>query len=210
MDAGSDWVSTPGGQYALDFDGVDDYVDARATLTGAFTVGIWANRRTAGSGNSRILWGNLTDPDTEIATVMPTSVEVQSDNVGTFKTFGGFSFSNNLWFHVVVSRNAANGVRVWKDATESTSGTQTIAGTFTLQGIGRYVNAAGVYAPYQWDGFISDAMVWNRPLTAGEIRELYLLGRGGLGRLLTQRAQQRVFRTAQGNRRRRLICGAEC
>ena len=132
MDAATDWV-VDGGQYALDFDGSNDYVDARQTLTGAFTISMWANRRTAGTDNLRILWGNLADADTYAAAIAPTTVITQSDNNGSLKTFSGFSFSNSVWFHVVVSRDPANGVRVWKDGIESTSGTQTIAGTYTLQ-----------------------------------------------------------------------------
>jgi hypothetical protein len=206
MDAATDWV-VDGGQYALDFDGVDDYVDARVTLTGAFTVSLWANRRTAGTANSRVLWGNLTDADTYIAAILPTGVEVESDTVGTFKVFSGFTFSNAVWFHLVVSRDIANGVRVWKDGIESTSGTQTIAGAFTLQCLGRYVNAAGANAPYQWDGQISDAMVYSRVLASGEIRELYLIGRGGM---FQRRRVRRGYVSETVNRRRRLICGAEC
>ena len=179
MDAATDWV-IDGGQYALDFDGVDDYVDARVTLAGAFAVSMWANRRTAGTDNLRILWGNLSDPDTYAAAVSPTTVITQSDNVGTLKTFSGFTFTNSVWFHIAVSRDATDGVRVWKDGVESTSGTQTIAGTYTLQCLGRYANAASQNAPYQWDGLISDAMAWNKPLTPNEIRELYQLGRGGM------------------------------
>ena len=206
MDPPTDWV-VDGGQYALDFDGVNDYVDARVTLTGAFTFGLWANRRTAGADNSRVLWGNLTDVDTYVAAVTTTAVLTQSDNGGTSKAFSGFTFTNSVWFHIAISRDSANGVRVWKDGVESTSGTQTIAGTYTLQCLGRYADAAGANAPYQWDGLISDAMVWSKPLTHNEIRELYLLGRGGM---FQRRQVRRGYVSEAVNRRRRLICGAEC
>jgi len=210
MDAGTDWVGTSGG-WALDFDGVNDYVDARQTLTGAFTVSMWANRRTAGTFNERILWGNLTDVDTYIADILLSGVTVQSDTAGTAKTFSGFTFSNSVWFHLIVSRDAANGVRVWKDGIESTSGTQTISGTFTLQGIGRYANASGGVAAFQWDGQIGDVGVWNRALTPVDVRQLYQAGQLGLGRMLTPQRRSYAFRVpAAGNRRRRIICGAEC
>lgn len=179
MDPATDWV-VDGGQYALDFDGVNDYVDARVTLTGAFAVSMWANRRTAGAYNSRIMWGNLTDPDTYSAAITPTTVITQSDNVGTLKTFSGFSFTNSVWFHIAVSRDATNSVRVWKDGVESASGTQTVTGTYTLQGIGRYANNLGDNSFFQWDGLISDVVVWGKPLTPNEVTELYLLGRGGM------------------------------
>ena len=206
MDPPTDWV-IDGGQYALDFDGVNDYVDARVTLTGAFTLLFWANRRTVGTDGFRHLYGNLSNANTYSASISATQVWSQSDTVGTFKTFSGFTFSNSIWFHIVISRDFANGVRVWKDGIESTSGTQTITGTYTLQGIGRYANAAGGNAPYQWDGFISDVVVWNKPLAPNEVGELYMLGRGGM---FQRRRVRRGYLSEAVNRRRRLICGAEC
>ena len=209
MDAGSDWVGTSGG-WALDFDGVNDYVDARQTLTGAFTVSAWVNRRTAGTDGFRHVWGNLSNANTYMISISNTQVWSQSDTAATFKTYSGFAFSNSVWCHVVVTRDSANGVRVWKDGVESTSGTQTVTGTYTLQGIGRYANAAGGNAPYQWDGQIGDIGVWGRALTAPEVRQLYQVGQSGLGRLLTPQRRSYAFRVQTGNRRRRIICGAEC
>ena len=46
-----------------------------------------------------------------------------------------------------------------------------------------------------WQGYIGDLAIHNRALTGLEIAAAYQLGGGGLGRLLTQRAQRRVFRT---------------
>ena len=68
--------------------------------------------------------------------------------------------------------------------------TQTIAGTYTLQCIGRYFNATGGNAPYQWDGLISDSAVWSRALTPNEVRSLYQLGRGGM---LERRRRRRYY-----------------
>lgn len=194
MDPPTDWV-IDGGQYALDFDGTNDYVDARRTLTGTFSLSFWANRRSVGTDGFRHLWGNLTSTNTYAISISDTQVWSQSDTAGTFKAFSGFTFSNNVWFHVAVARDVANGVRVWKDGVESTSGTQTVTGTYTLQGIGRYANAAGGNAPYQWDGQISDAAVWSRVLSSNEIRRLYNLGRGGM----LERRRRRRFYSVQAD-----------
>jgi hypothetical protein len=60
-------------------------------------------------------------------------------------------------------------------------------------------------------GRIDDQGVWNRALTAPEVWQLYQAGRGGLGRLLTPQRRSYAFKVpAAGNRRRRIICGAEC
>ena len=202
MDAGSDWVGSPGG-WVLDYDGTDDYVTARATLTGAFTISIWANRRSVGL-NTRVMWGNTANT-TYAATAKPTSLGTRSDSISEI-SFLGFTFSNNILFHVLLSRDGANNMRVWKDGVESSSGAVSVTGAYTLGSIGTYSTAPS----YGWDGTIGDIAAWNRAFSVPEVAALYQRGPGGLGRLLTQRAQRRVFRTAQGNRRRRLICGAEC
>lgn len=177
--AGQDNWRASGSGLALNFDGVNDYVATNVVLDGAFTVSIWANRRTAGSFVQRILWGNTADVDTYIANIQATSVGVQSDNAGTFKVFAGFTFVNNAWFHVVLSRDSGNNVRVWKDAVESSSGAQAISPVFTLNALGRYADASGPNAPFQWDGLIDDVRVYNRALTLAEIR--LLASRRGIG-----------------------------
>jgi hypothetical protein len=164
MSPADDWVRSSG-QYALDFDGVDDNVIAQATLSGPLTVSIWGNRRTAGSGSSRVIWG--ADSTTYIATIKPTAVGTRSDTTAEVN-FSGFTFTNNVWFHLVISRDAANGVRIWKDGVQSTSGSQAVSGTYTLNALGRYSTASAFW----WDGLIDDVAAYNRALTAGEIRTL--------------------------------------
>jgi hypothetical protein len=61
------------------------------------------------------------------------------------------------------------------------------------------------------NGLIGEVAIWNRALTAPEVWQLYQAGRSGLGRLLTPQRRSYAFRVpAAGNRRRRIICGAEC
>lgn len=176
---GQDNWQASGSGLALNFDGVNDYVAINVVLNGAFTVSVWANRRTAGSFVERILWGNTADVDTYIADITATSVSVQSDNAGTGKGFAGFTFVNNAWFHLIVSRDSGNNVRVWKDAVESSSGAQAISPVFTLNALGRYANASGGNAAFQWDGLIDDVRVYDRAITLAEIR--LLASRRGIG-----------------------------
>ena len=171
---GQDNWQASGSGVALNFDGVNDYVATNVSLQGAFTVSMWANRRTAGSGNERILWGNTADNDTYIASILSTYVYVQSDTTGQGKQFLGLQFANNEWFHIAVKRDSGNGVRVYKNGFESTSGSQSVAGTFSLNALGRYA-----VETFSWDGFIDDIRVYDRVLTQAEIR--LLAGRRGIG-----------------------------
>jgi hypothetical protein len=179
MDAATDWILS-GGQYAMDFDGTDDTVSHNdLSMTGAFGVSLWFLKRTNGINNARIFWGNVTDGDTYVGNVTLTTINTQSDAAGQQKNYT-FSLANNQWYHFALSRDASNGVRLYLNGVESTSGVQTVTGTYTLNRIGQYASGGGVYAPYIWDGLLDDMTVYNRLLSANEIRRLYLLGRGGI------------------------------
>ena len=110
-------------------------------------------------------------------------------------------------YHTVATIKGTAGAIYLNGKQTATGSVDAIANTTGVCEIGRYGDFGG---GYYFNGWLADIGLWNRALTAPEAAELYRQQQGGLGRLLTQRAQRRVFRTAQGNRRRRLICGAEC
>ena len=209
MDAGSDWVGMPGG-WALDFDGTNDSVaiTTRAiSISTNFTLYGWAYR-TAGTSNRNII--GIGSGATGFWTLYWQSASGRyaaegwdlTNNVTITETTNA---GLNVWTQVVMSASAGL-FRIYTDGILRASATNTHSQTAqTVITIG---NLSGYSSWFQGD--LDDLACWNRGITAGEVWQLYQLGRGGLGRLLTQRAQRRVFRTAQGNRRRRLICGAEC
>jgi len=176
--AGQDNWKASGSGVALNFNGTNGYVATNVFLEGAFTVSIWANQRSLGGASERILWGNTVNTTTFIANIAPTFVRVQSDTA-SYRQFFGLSFAINEWFNYVIQRDLSNGVRVYKNGVESTSGSQSILGAFSLNALGRYATAAGGSAPYQWDGFIDDIRLYNRVLTPAEIR--LLASRRGIG-----------------------------
>lgn len=206
MDAATDWTIS-GGQYALDFDGTDDTVAHNNLLmTGAFTVSLWFLKRTNGIYNARILWGNVSDADTYVGNVTTTTINTQSDTGGTLKSYT-FSVANDQWYHFALSRDASNGLRLWLNGVESTSGVQTVAGTYTLNRIGQYSNNSGLDAGLMWDGLLDDMTVFNRMLTANEIRRLYLLGRGGMYERRRRTLRRVGVEQPTGARRRRILTG---
>jgi hypothetical protein len=162
-------IGRPGGWGAMRFDGVDDYVSASVTLTGAFTFSCWFNRASAGTFGERILWGHTSSGSTYIADIKNTSVVVQGDSASA-KTFAGFSIANSFWYHIAVTRDSSNNVRVFINSVESTSGAQSVTPNFTLQVIGRYAANANFW----WQGYMDDIRVYNnRALSATEVAGLY-------------------------------------
>jgi hypothetical protein len=199
MDAGTDWVASQG-RYALDFDGVNDRVVTSVVLSSAFTVSVWFNRRTNGQFNERIIWGNSANGNTYIADVALSSIIVQSDTVNTVKTFNTQAISNNRWYHLAVTRTDANSVSVFLDGLKSSSGSQSITGSFTLNQLGFY----HIFAAFSWDGVLDDISVCSHCKTENEIR--LLASRRGIA--YEQAPRRRSSSAVQFNRRRRLLLGS--
>ena len=200
MDPATDWVIS-GGKGALDFDAVDDrVVIANLSLAGAFSVSMWCNRRSQGQFTDRGVFGNSASTSTYLAQITNTTVATQSNTAGTRKIFSGFSFSDNVWFHLLVSRSANNGVRVYVDGMESTSGEQSVAGTYTLNQIGAYSTLTLIQ--YWWDGQLDDIRIYNRALTATEVRQLWQIGRGNMPLRRSRRYTEQAagFKAYWGNR----------
>ena len=194
--AATSWISSPGG-WALDFDGTNDHVPVRAYsgLTNHVTFAAWCNLREV--SNFRTIISDCNSAGASINFHMETNGGKLGILWGAnpyFRPQGG-SISTNTWFHAVVSRSGeagawrarifVNGVNVYDNTTA------TAIGTSNILTIGR----AGEYNGLFCDGAVDDVGAWGRALTDGEVAQLYSLGRNGLGRLLTQRAQRRVFRT---------------
>ena len=208
MDAGSDWKAQIIG-WALNFtDGQaanSNYVDcgqiARRLLSVPFTVSGWAYA-SAYASNSSVVSADQASP----YAFSIRNGQLLTDGSAlliTTPTGSLFHFAAVLapsrrewWLNGKLTQSSTAAYTVTTSATD-----RLYIGVDYLPtvGDGRF-----------WQGYLGDIAIHNRALTGAEIVAAYQLGGSGLGRLLTQRAQRRVFRTAQGNRRRRLICGAEC
>lgn len=208
MDAGSDWVGSPGG-WALDFDGTNDYVPTRAYsgLTNHVTFSAWCNLRDV--TNTRTIISDSNAAGASINFHMETSSSTLGILWGAspyFRPAAG-SISANTWFHAVTSRSGqagawrakiyVNGVNVYNNTTA------TAIGTSNILTIGR----AGEFASLYCNGVLDDIGVWGRALTDGEVQQLYQMQRAGLGRLLTQRRREYALKAPSSVRRRRILTG---
>jgi len=203
MDAASDWVSAPGG-WALDFDGVNDYVvlDSQSNLmSNPLTLSGWL--LTSTTNNRQAVVASVTAGGARANWV----VTVNFSNAGKLNfwqgAYGPFLDSATVvntgeWIHWAVTREP-NGLtsHMYIDGRLDASGTsgllpQTEGGIYGPQitAIGRTGGFNGYYMAQQ----CADLGIWHRTLTAPEVGALYRAGQGGLGRLLTQR-RRRVYLT---------------
>jgi hypothetical protein len=189
MDAGTDWVGSPGG-WALDVDGVNDEVIINSgILSGAtdLTISYWV-KKTSASVDSVV--GSRTSATAGVW------LQYYSDGAVYFAIRnGGFDFVSAAtsvtgnFMHILGSRTGSTG-RVYVDGREVASGslapTVPTISTFRIGSL----STGGFFTTGQHDSI----GVWRRGLTAPEVWQLYQAGRGGLGRLLTPQRRSYAFR----------------
>jgi hypothetical protein len=214
MDAGTDWVGTPVG-LALDYDGTNDYVvvprKREYDSTRWRTLSAWINAR---SFDGQFGFNDILACDT-IGGTREWAFGTQTDAVLTdaklfcaiFGTGGGEISVNspetlqvNQWYHIAWSHDGSyttGGYAVYYNGVPQTL-TNTSSGTFTAPGvgtadlgIGRRTGNGGF--DLHFNGQIGECAIYNRPLAAAEIRELYRRGNGAIGRELTGQTRRRSY-----------------
>lgn len=188
---GPTWTQGKIGQ-GLNFDGVDDYVDAGTSPAGgktALTISLWVNPRTTGAymlledgivydANAFYFYLNNGKPE----------VEIYSSNYDAFTNTSALPI--NSWSHVVLVWESGTRIKSYLDGSLA-SGTQTgtlqtgslFTGNTTLQ-FGRRPGGTLIFP-----GSLDDARIYNRTLSAAEVTLLYNLGNN----LLFSRIKRRSF-----------------
>jgi len=174
---------------ALKFDGVDDYVDvgdpASEVLdfgTGNFSLAAWINVK-AKSGALRI----INKRDTASQKGYEMYIENGNNNLSLFISNGVNTFGNsgdstiNLrdgnWHYVVVTFDRGGNANYYTDnkigtpRNISASGNSSISNTQDVH-IGMYNTATNYFL-----GLIDEVRVYNRALSASEVKALYNMGR---------------------------------
>ena len=159
----------------LAFDGVDDYVDAgndaSLNITDAITVEAWVNGT----------WNNDVSPLSKSKWVTTEQgwfyrylttggLYLVFGNGTTTTSLGYNSFfpANNTWYHILVTRSGSNFIYyvngVQKATTSSNLDIRTTENlTIGSKGASKYFN-----------GSIDEVRIYNRALSAEEIKELYI------------------------------------
>ena len=223
MDAPTDWVRSAG-RYALDYDGVNDWVSvpriSAYSSTQWRTLSAWVNARTFDGqfGFNDIMSCDFIGGTREWNFVTSTGATFTDAKllIGMFGTGGGDVAAQaagiilaNEWTHVAATQDGSytfGGYSMYINGRPQTL-TNTSSGTFTAPsvgtnnlGIGRRPGNLGY--DLHWNGLIDDCAIWTRRLNAGEIMQLYTLGRGGMFR-----ARRDIVFGTSGNRRRRILTG---
>jgi hypothetical protein len=217
MDAPTDWVRSQG-QYALDFDGVNDYVtipDSRAFSSGQqLSVSCWVKRNAAGVYYELVnKWLSTTGSNEDGWLVRWDSGNKLLFTIANSGNYGQFLATNanasTDWNHVAaVHEFGTTGKTALYVNGTAIAASWTSGGTLVpdSDATNAPINLATLRyqgGPFNYlAGQLDDVQIRNRILTAGEIQQLYRLGRGGMFR-----ARRDIVFGSTANRRRRILCG---
>jgi hypothetical protein len=176
--SGAVWEKEKTGQYSLDFDGTDDYVDfsTNSIPTGnEITISVWNYGETA--KDSALISGYDSSDNRIISVHLPwnnSNIYWDCGNDGsTYDRINKLATSSEYlgWHHWVFTKNASTGImKIFLDGVEwhsDTGKTETI-NIATILKLGTFYNNTSFH-----QGRVNNLMVFNRALTANEIKALY-------------------------------------
>jgi|13_taG_2_1085334.scaffolds.fasta_scaffold38602_2 hypothetical protein len=175
--------------YALEFDGIDDYVDTgstfQSTIRGGFTYSLWMKFESIDSGTYAPLgsWDDnadqnsiyISDPSAGASLTYRLEVGIPKITL-TAPPVGGWSASD--WYHVAVSveQDSSNVVgKIYLNGVLGTTGTMTatlnnFASSRSIYiGARNRTNGSNIY----FKGLIDEVALFNTALSASQITNIY-------------------------------------
>jgi parallel beta-helix repeat protein len=166
--------------YALDFDGLDDYVirnPINIFSTTQITATFWMKTSdTLQDGCSISYASSATANDFVITNYSDFVICIGDQTIGPT----GVSANDGIWHHIAITWKNSNGqVKLYKDGIEEFTGTVFTGGTITPSGslvIGSDQDCIGgcFEANQFFKGIIDEIRIYNRTLTSDEIQELFI------------------------------------
>ena len=172
---------------AFTFDGVNDYIalpnNTFNSLTGDFSFSLWFNASVL--SGFKCLIGNYT---WESSTFDRGFQLILIDTRMDFRLFGSSyitlsasgTFTTNTWNHIVVTRKASTGTKIYVNGSLNNSNTSTVnpiyaATNYSSIGASKY-NSTNI--EYYFNGKIDAVSTWSKELSATEVTDLYNTGNG--------------------------------
>ena len=172
---GANWTQGKFG-WCLSFDGVDDYVEvpdsASLNITDEITVEAWVNGDLASQYKGILEKRDSTESGFALLSWGADSIKFEITNIGLYIQKTGLE--SFRWYHVVGTYDSSigkgclyiNGVKV---------GEKTVSGTIKTNNARLFIGSRGIGdkpAAY-FNGTIDEVRIYNRALSAEEIKRLY-------------------------------------
>ena len=170
---GPTWVTGSNakvGNGALSFDGVNDYVlTPSMAYNSIYSISFWMKTTATASqklfGWSFWRWCTINSPSANKITCLGTGDS-------SFKVTSNNAVNEGLWHHAVFTVDSSNNQILYIDGQYQTTNTHTQAGSS-----GKIYIGSGFLGGSYFNGSLDDVRIYNRALSAGEIQQLYNMGR---------------------------------
>ncbi|MFZ2969529.1 MAG: LamG domain-containing protein, partial [Minisyncoccia bacterium] len=175
----------------LKFDGVDDYASQPYDTdfnfgTGSFSVSGWFKHNTISAADYLVTrystaagtpggWKVYMDASGDIAFAIDDDATWDTADIAATSAI---DYDDNQWYYFTAVKNGISSIKLYIDGSEAASDsslveTGTLSGTTPVLYMGSDSPTAGSY----WEGLIDEVRIYNRALSAEEVR--YHYNRGG-------------------------------
>lgn len=182
---GPTWIPGQIGNYALSFDGTNDFVSttdvAAAESIGAITVSAWAKSSTTDLVGAQYIFAKSRSGQTNISWEIAKSAQEKftfAVSNGTTKSTAttDLAFADTSWHHIVGVYDGSL-VRIYVDGAEADATPAALTGNVSNTAyyicLGTYSSAGNCSGSGYFAGSIDDPRVYNRALSAADISLLY-------------------------------------
>ena len=172
--ANDDWV-TSGGKGALDFDGSNDHVASMGniTISPSRTVSLWFQSTSTTAAEKWLFGANPGSGGTAFGILQISGIVYVTQFGDSMNSV--VSYSDGVW-HNCVALHTGSAWSLFLDGRSVATKTMTTNPTASTINLGR--NPFGGANPFP--GQLDDIRIYSRALTAGEVRQLYQIGRGNM------------------------------
>lgn len=169
------WVPGMEGGWAVKFDGTNDSISGTGCpldQAAQATVAFWM-RTTAASDSKYIVSLPLVSSGSngvDFRTATTTLRTIVTSNTSQVDVGDSTAFADGAWHHVCTTYDNSN-VRFFRNGVEK--GSAALNGAVNIQNDGEFnFGRFGSFGAY-WDGQLADVRIWNRALSAAEVRSLW-------------------------------------
>ena len=164
--------------YALEFDGLTDYVDLPdgfSDFTTGLTVTLWAKPTAAGSYARFFDWGNGADSDNiffyRLGTANTLAFNTYLGAVSSTVVQAPAALEQDVWQFLAVTMDSSGNVVLYKNGRPIQSGTVAVPNVVVRTS--NYIGESNWAADALYEGMMDEIKVYNYAMTAGEIAQVY-------------------------------------
>ena len=175
-----------GGDKAVDFDGSGDYLDLGSDITfkgsGGWTVESWVRPESVSSGPYNIIGAESISYNSWYWSILSGKLAMWDLNPGNVWKYGNTTLSAGQWYHTVLVGDPSNSrYYIYLNGEDDmSSGWSSYNGSWQSSKAGlmvRYFGRSSAAHSRYWDGQISSVKIYNRALSAAEVKKSFNRGR---------------------------------